>query len=767
MTCAACAQRLEKVLNRLENVSASVNFATEQAQITAGAEQFTLIEQAIHKAGFQIPEQYYEFNIAGMTCAACANRLEKTLNRQAGIRATVNFANEHAQIYTIAGQWQTAQLISLIEKTGFQASELAQTSSQAKQHTPWTLWLAIACTLPFLYEMAGMLAGQHGVLAPLLQLALATIVQFIPGWRFYRGAFLSLRGGAANMDVLVALGTSAAWAYSVWALLSQHHALYFEASSSVITLVLLGKWLELRAKQQTGDALKALLQLQPQTAKVLRNGQWQELSIAAIALGDQVQLRDGETVPVDGEIIQGQIEIDEAMLTGESASISKAVGSPVFAGTRNLAGSAQIKTSAIGSQTQLAAIVKLVSQAQGSKAPIQKLADRISAIFVPVILLVALITLLATYWLQGDLSLALIHAVAVLVIACPCALGLATPAAVMVGVGLGARHGILFRNATALELASQIDTLIVDKTGTLTVGKPQIAHIQRFDSSPYTEQQLLHWAAGIEASSQHPLAEAFLKAHQLSSGDLPLLNGAAISTEIGMGISGQIESHLIRIGRPDWAFLSDTSKFDTALQYQEQGYTVIGISIDTLPCAVFMLQDEIRRSSYEAIRHLQKIGVNVIMLTGDNEHSAIQVASRLGITQYQAQCSPQDKFQQLLQLQQAGKKVAMVGDGINDAPALAAADVSFAMKTGASVALETADITLMHNDINHISAAIALSKATLRKIRQNLFFAFIYNILGIPLAAVGLLNPIVAGAAMALSSVSVISNALLLKRFKW
>ncbi|WP_373975271.1 heavy metal translocating P-type ATPase [Chitinibacter sp. SCUT-21] len=765
MSCAACAQRIEKVLNRLEHVSAAVSFATESAQIQAPTSRLSDIEAAIRNAGFSVPTQTFTFAIDGMTCAACAMRIEKLLNKQAVHSASVNFATETANITAIAGVFTAQDFQQLIAKAGYQASEHIESSPKPRQAHDWTLWLAIVCTLPFLYEMAAMLAGSHGVIAPSIQFILATLVQFIAGARFYRGAYLALRGGAANMDVLVALGTSAAWAYSVWACFNDIHTLYFEASATVITLVLLGKWLEARAKQRTGAALSTLLSLQPQTARVFKADTWQELPIASIQLGDLVQLRDGETAPIDGELMQGQVEMDESMLTGESASISKTVGEPIFAGTKNLAGSGQIKASAIGSQTQLAAIVNLVSQAQGSKAPIQQLADQISAIFVPIILAIALITFTATWALGYGSSAAIIHAVAVLVIACPCALGLATPTAVMVGVGLGAQHGILFRNATALELGSQIDTLIVDKTGTLTMGQPQIITTHCIAPERYSEQQVLQLAASLEASSQHPLAHAF----QTALGTQTLSAASEVTTVAGQGVQGLVDGKQIKIGRPNWVASENEllAQQNTIAEYLREGNTVIALAIDTQPAALFVLQDQIRPSSCAAIKSLQNAGISVLMLTGDNEASAARVASELGIQNYQAQCTPSDKYQQLLALQQAGKKVAMVGDGINDAPALAAADVSFAMKSGASVALETADITLMHNDIAHISAALALSRATLSKIRQNLFFAFIYNTLGIPLAALGLLSPVIAGAAMALSSVSVISNALLLKRFKW
>ncbi|QLI80058.1 copper-translocating P-type ATPase [Chitinibacter fontanus] len=765
MTCAACAQRLEKVLNRLPNVTATVNFATEQATIISGPEQLSHVLAAIEKTGFSTRKQTFSLNLTGMSCAACANRIERQLKKLPIESASVNFASETANITAIEGTVSLEQIQHCIRQAGYDAKPIATPASKSVNTSPWDLLLAVLCSLPFGLEMLGMLTGEHGLLPSTIQLVLATVVQFISGARFYRSAWFALRNGSANMDVLVTLGTSAAWGYSIWAFSTGQHTLYFESSASVITLVLLGKWLETRAKRQTGDALGKLLALQPQTAQVRRADSWIEAPISSITVNDVVLLRDGETVPIDGVIIEGAVEVDEAMLTGESHSITKKIGDSIFAGTRNLAGSCQIQATATGGQTQLASIIATISQAQGSKAPIQQLADRISAIFVPTILIIALLTLLTTYALSLDSRQALLHAVAVLVIACPCALGLATPTAVMVGVGLGAQHGILFRNASALEHSSQIDTLIVDKTGTLTLGKPQLIETQLLQAGTYSQDEIILWASSLELATQHPLAHAFQAALQ----DQPPLSSQDVQTSIGQGITGTVAGKHIQIGRPDWVLESTyLQQFSSIVQkYQQQGHTVIAIAVDTQPAALCVLQDQIRTNAPAAIRQLQAAGIQVVMLTGDHLATAAELAKQLGIQRFQAQCTPSEKYQTLLALQQAGHKVAMVGDGINDAPALAAADVSFAMQSGASAALETADVTLMKNDLSHISMALALSKATVRKIKQNLFFAFIYNALGIPLAACGLLSPMLAGAAMALSSLSVISNALLLKRFKW
>ncbi|WP_307839049.1 copper-translocating P-type ATPase [Deefgea sp. CFH1-16] len=542
-------------------------------------------------------------------------------------------------------------------------------------------------------------------------------MQFIPGLRFYRGAYFALRGGAANMDVLVALGTSMAWLYSCWAWYAGRHDLYFEASAAIITLVMLGKWLESRAKHKTASAISELLALQPQTARVERNGQWLELAIANIQQGDILMVRDGESIAVDGVILSGSIAVDEAMLTGESIPASKTIGDTVFAGTRSSQGSITIRATSIGSATQLAAIIRMVRQAQGSKAPIQRLADQIAAIFVPAVLGIALLTFIATWLVLHDPSTALIHAIAVLVIACPCALGLATPTAIMVGVGLGAKNGLLFRNASALELASHIDTLIVDKTGTLTEGQPKVSAVQLING---TESEFILHAASIEAHSQHPLAHALISEAQTRQ--LTLLSASEIHTEVGLGMSAQIGNDQFKVGRPDWVTpltAAQTTQLDAMTQ---AGQTVIALAKNDQLQGFIGLKDTPRTDAKAAVKALQQAGINIIMLTGDNPATAAAIANELGITTFQAQMSPKDKAALITQLQAQGRHVAMAGDGINDAPALAAANVSFAMQSGASVAIETADITLMHNDIAHIAAAISLSKATIRKIRQNYIF---------------------------------------------
>jgi len=763
MTCAACAQRVEAALNRMDGVTAAVNFASESAQIQSNLQNHSLKQliATIEKTGYSVPMAEVTISIQGMTCTACAARLEKVLNRLPYIDAQVNFANETARIVAPQGNLQLDAISNAIQKAGFSSAPIATQATQKTAQQTWPLLIATLFTLPFLLEMGGMLLGRHAFIPLPLQFVFATIVQFIPGLRFYRGAYFAIKGGAANMDVLVALGTTMAWAYSVWAWQQGRHDVYFESSAAIITLVMLGKWLESRAKQKTASAISGLLALQPQTARVYRDDQWTELAINQITLGDTLMVRDGESVAVDGTILSGRASMDEAMLTGESIPVSKSVNDTVFAGTRSTQGSITIAATSIGSQTQLAAIIRMVRQAQGSKAPIQQLADRVAAIFVPCVLAISVLTFIITWFWLANPSTALIHAIAVLVIACPCALGLATPTAIMVGVGLGAQHGLLFRNASALELASQIDTLIVDKTGTLTHGKPEISEMVAMIG---TETELIQIAASIEAHSQHPLAHALLAAAEQRQIALNPVDD--IQSEAGLGIRGRISNMVYQIGRPDWVCRLQESEQVQVERMSQTGQTVIAVSSHQQLIGLIGLKDTPRAAAKAAVQSLQAAGINVIMMTGDNLNTAKAIADSLGIKQFFAQSSPKDKVTAITQLQAAGHKVAMAGDGINDAPALAAADVSFAMQSGASVAIETADITLMHNDITHVAAAISLSKATLRKIRQNLFFAFIYNILGIPFAALGLLSPMIAGAAMAMSSISVVSNALLLKRWR-
>lgn len=764
MSCAACAARLEKQLNRQQGVEANVNFANESADIVVDKHGVSLpaLISVIQKTGFSVPLETQRFSVAGMSCAACAIRLEKVLQGLSGAQSSVNLLHESAEVTAPRGLIEPDAVIALIQKAGYDAALIPQDAhldesvEQARQAAQRDLVIGIVLSLPLLVAMFPMLLGQHDWLPRWLQFALATPVQFVLGWRFYRGAWHSLRSGGANMDVLVSIGTSMAWAYStvVWLWGDHTHHVYFEASAAVITLVLAGKHLEARACSKTSGAIAELMRLQPKYARVEKGGDLVDLPITQLHPGDIVLVRHGEQIPVDGVVTFGQASIDESLLTGESASISKMPGDQVFAGTQNLEGMLKCRASSVGSQTQLAEIIRLVASAQGSKAPIQRLADRIAGVFVPAVVLIALLTFVLTWWWLG-FTPAVMHAVAVLVIACPCALGLATPTAVSVGVGVGAKHGILFRNATALEAASGIHVLVLDKTGTLTQGKPEVVGV--WPQQGWSETSLLQMAASMEAGSDHPLAKAVLARAQ----GMSLFPVSEFRVEAGLGVSGKMGGQIIRLGAPHWA----TPDWQAAGRVEQQ-YTLLAVSVDGTPAGLIACADAVRAGAREAVSDLQAMGVEVMILTGDHAAAAEVVAKAVGISRFESNVSPQDKGRIVAELKAQGRRVAMAGDGVNDAPALAAADVSFAMGAGSDTAIAAADVTLMHNDPAQIVAAIHLSRATLGKIRQNLFFAFIYNVLGIPLAALGLLNPVIAGAAMALSSVSVVTNALLLKRWR-
>jgi len=711
-----------------------------------------------------------EFAIGGMTCAACSARLEKVLNRQAGMQANVNLAAERARV-RLSAMADEAAVVAAVAKAGFTAELVdSQTREREKaeklrvyQREIRRFWIAVALTLPLVGQMLFMF-GEHGHLNEMprwLQLALATPVQFWIGWRFYDGAYKALRGGGANMDVLVALGTSMAWGFStVVTLFGLNQHIYFEGGAAVITLLLLGKLLEARAKARTSEAIESLIRLQPKTARVERDGQWVEMAVEALMPGDIFLVRPGESVPVDGEVVDGESSVNEAMLTGESMPLGKRAGDRVFAATANGQGALRCRATGVGEHTLLAGIIRLVGEAQGSKAPVQRLADKISSIFVPTVCIIALVTFAGWWIYSGDFSEALVNAVAVLVIACPCALGLATPTAIMVGTGQGARAGILVRNAEALERAERITVLALDKTGTLTCGLPQVTDVV---PRVLAGNEALRLAALLEQNSEHPLARAIVAAAGAvqSGGDDRKV--AAFKAIPGCGVEGEIDGRVLRLGSPTWLGLAA----DLAVgELQQAGKTVVALNEGNSTLAIFAVADALRPSSRLAVSRLRERGIRVVMLTGDNVATAAAIAAEAGIDEYRAGILPGDKAAAVQALKAGGGVVAMVGDGINDAPALAAADVSFAIGAGSDAAIEAADLTLIRSDLLGVFDAIDLSAATLGKIRQNLFFAFIYNVLGIPLAAFGWLNPVVAGAAMAMSSVSVVSNSLLLKRWR-
>ena len=778
MTCAACAARIEKVLNRLPGVTASVNLASERARVDLAADETTpgQVVAAIGKAGYDVPLQTLELGIEGMTCAACSARLEKVLNRLPGVEAAVNLASEQARVRYRPGLVDIEQVLAAVRKAGFTgrvADERTRAEEKERKLAAYRaelkrFWIAAALTLPLVAQMATMFGadgwrGHHvDVLPRWLQLLLATPVQFWVGWRFYDGGWKSLRGGGANMDVLVALGTSAAYFFSLVVVLGNLHHLpvYFEASAAVITLVLLGKLLEASARARTTAAIEALMRLQPKTARVERDGKLIELDAALLIPGDVFIVRPGESVPVDGEVIDGASSVNEAMLTGESMPVAKRPGDRVFAATANGQGMLRCRATGVGEHTLLAGIIRLVAEAQGSKAPVQRLADRISAVFVPVVCVIALLTFAGWWFHAGVFAEALINAVAVLVIACPCALGLATPTAIMVGTGQGARAGILVKNAEALEHAEKTRILAVDKTGTLTRGEPEVSDLLPLAAAA---DEALRLAAGLEQGSEHPLARAILQHAGARNIDLPAVSD--FSATSGAGVEGVIDGRRLRLGAPDW--FPDTRLPTQQVEVlQGEGKTVVALVEGRTALALFAIADALRETSPAAVARLKTMGVKVVMLTGDNPATAAAIARQAGIGDFRAGISPAGKAEAVKALKTADGAVAMAGDGINDAPALAAADISFAMGAGSDAAIEAADFTLVRGDLNGVADAIRLSRATLRKIRQNLFWAFIYNLLGLPLAALGLLNPVVAGAAMAMSSVSVVSNSLLLKRWK-
>jgi len=776
MTCAACAARIEKTLNKLPGVKAAVNFAGEKAQVGYDPAQSCPADfvAAIEKAGYSVPPQQLELALEGMTCAACAARIEKVLNKLPGVEAAVNFASEKARIRAAPGGAGVDETIAAVRRAGYDAHEILAASHDADKARRFAayrrelrmFWISAALTLPLLLQMGAMFTGQHADVVPRwAQWLLATPVQFWVGRRFYVGAWHALRGGGANMDVLVALGTSMAYLFSAvvtgFGLSGQH--VYFEASAAIVTLVLMGKLLEARAKGKTSAAIEALVKLQPRTARVERDGAIVEVEAASLKLGDIFVVRPGDSIAVDAEVVEGDSSVSEAMLTGESLPLAKAPGSKVFAATLNQQGLLKCRATGIGAHTMLAGIIRLVDEAQGSKAPIQRLADVISGIFVPVVVAVSLATLGLTWWLGAGFTQALISAVAVLVIACPCALGLATPTAIMVGTGRGAQAGILVRNAAALERAEKIQVLIVDKTGTLTEGRPQVVDIVPL--ADLSEADLLRIAATLEQGSSHPLAQAVLdKARE--AGIQPGSMTQFTSTP-GKGVCAEIDGTTIWLGAPDYlAAQGLTVDAGVVAPLQAQGKTVVALGSAAGVLGYLAIADRLRETSMRAVARLQQMGIEVIMLTGDNTATAQAVAAEAGIARYLAEVLPQHKADEVARIKAQGKTVGMVGDGINDAPALAAADVSFAIGAGSDIAIEAADITLMRNDLMSVCDAIGLSRATLGKIRQNLFFAFVYNVLGIPLAAAGQLNPVIAGAAMALSSVSVVSNSLLLRRWR-
>ncbi|WP_341303707.1 heavy metal translocating P-type ATPase [Pseudomonas sp. TMP25] len=777
MTCASCAGRVERALANVAGVArVSVNLASERARIEAPAGSLEQLVNAVSAAGYSVPSERLELALGGMTCASCAGRIERALAQQPGVLSvSVNLATERAQLQVLNAGDVTA-LLQAVSKAGYQASRIGDpqttqaTAAKQLQRERWMLFLAIALTLPLVLPMLVAPFGLHWMLPAWAQFALATPVQFIFGARFYRAAWSALRAKAGNMDQLVAIGTSAAYGLSLyqWAVSppgSMPH-LYFEASAVIITLILLGKYLESRAKRQTSSAIRALQALRPERALRLRDGGEQWVALSELQLGDRIVVKPGERFPVDGQVVQGQSHADEALISGESLPQPKQPGDSVTAGAINGEGRLLIETTALGAETVLSRIIRLVEDAQAAKAPIQKLVDKVSRIFVPSVLLIALGTLLTWLALGAGIETALLNAVAVLVIACPCALGLATPTAIMAGTGVAARHGILIKDAEALEIAHSVNLVAFDKTGTLTSGSPRIAHLKAVDGDT---PHLLQLAGALQRGSEHPLANAVLD--ECAQQQLTLVEVSDSKALAGRGIAGHVGERQLALGNKrllEEHWLQNQTFVAEALEWEAEGRTLswlMELAPQPQVLGLFAFGDTLKEGAAEAIAALSEQGIDSHLISGDNRGSVNAVAKALGISVAHAEVLPANKAEIITALKKDAV-VAMVGDGINDAPALAAADVGIAMGSGTDVAMHAAGITLMRGDPRLVVDALDISKRTYNKIRQNLFWAFAYNLIGIPLAAAGLLNPMLAGAAMALSSVSVVSNALLLKTWK-
>jgi len=783
MSCAACAARIEKGLNKLEGVkNADVNLAMERATVEYDDKLVQLedIEQVVTKLGYgiikdQAVENKVDLKITGMSCAACAARIEKKLNSLPGVKkANVNLATEKATVEYNAAEIKISEMIKAVQTLGYEAEKAAEMvyDREKEQREREIKALRNLVIISFILSsplIAAMLLMLLRIDIPFLhnpyfQLTIATPIQFAIGFRFYRNAFYALRSGSANMDVLIAMGTSAAYFFSLYNVINRNDELYFEAAAVIITLILLGKYLEAVAKGKTSEAIKKLMGLQPKMARVIRNDIEEDISVENVEVGDIIIVRPGERIPVDGKLLQGNSAVDESMLTGESLPVEKHPGDMVFGGTINKVGTFKFAATKVGKDMVLSQIVKMVEDAQGSKAPIQKIADQVSGVFVPVVIGIALATFGIWYWGLDNLTQGIISAVSVLVIACPCSLGLATPTAIMVGTGKGAENGILIKSGEHLELAYKLDAVVLDKTGTITKGQPEVTDIISLRETE--NQEVLRMAAMAEKRSEHPLGAAIYARAIAMSGTIP--DPDDFETVPGQGVKAKIEDKTVYLGtrRMMQENNIDLGSIETTLQdLEDDGKTAMLMAVDNKIEAIIAVADTLKESSAEAIAQLQKMGIEVFMITGDNSRTARAIARQVGIKNVLAEVLPENKAEEIKKLKALGKKVAMVGDGINDAPALATADIGMAMGTGTDVAMESADITLMRGDLQAVPAAIRLSRKTMVKIKQNLFWAFIYNVIGIPFAALGMLNPIIAGAAMALSSVSVVTNSLSLKRF--
>ncbi|AXH82898.1 copper-translocating P-type ATPase [Haemophilus influenzae] len=708
--------------------------------------------------------------IGGMTCQSCANRIEKVLNKKPFVQqAGVNFAVEEAQVVFDATQASETQIIEIIHKTGFSAHIKQANELPIEENTsiPWRLIILWIINIPFLIGMLGMMSGSHHLmLPPIWQFVLASIVQLWLAIPFYRGAIGSIRGGLANMDVLVSIGTLTIYLYSAFMLFYHaDHAMvhvYFEASVMVIGFVSLGKFLEDRTKKHSLNSLSMLLQLTPKKVTVLRNEKWTEIALDQVNIGEIIRANQGERIAADGIIESGNGWCDESHLTGESRPEEKQKGGKVLAGAMVTEGSIIYRANQLGSQTLLGDMMNALSDAQGSKAPIARFADKVASVFVPAVLVISLVTFALTYILTNNSVFSLIHAVSVLVIACPCALGLATPAAIMVGLGKAVNAGVWFKDAAAMEETAHVDTVVLDKTGTLTKGELEISALWQPQSAVYSEDDLYRFAAAVERQANHPIAKAIVQAAEQKMLEIP--TALFSKMEVGQGIQAELEQvGTVKVGKPDYCGLILPKNLEDIWQIA----SIVAVSINDEPIGAFALTDTLKNDSLHAIQRLQQQNIDVVIMSGDQQSVVDYIAKQLGIKKAFGKLTPRDKAEQIQKLKDLGHIVAMVGDGINDAPALASANVSFAMKSGSDIAEQTASATLMQHSVNQLVDALFIARATLKNIKQNLFFALIYNILGIPLAAFGFLSPIIAGAAMALSSISVLMNALRLKKVRF
>jgi Cu+-exporting ATPase len=801
MSCANCALNVERYVKKREGVSeASVNFATERAEISFDPRRVSVNDllHDIQAAGYGVAEATVDIPVTGMTCVNCAASVERALQHSLPgvVSAAVNFATESAHVTYVPGLATIENMVAAIEKAGYGAvppdaagdgedAELAARNREIREQTR-KFWVGLIFAAPVFLLSMGRDVGlfgpwSHAPWVNWLFLGLATPVQFYTGWDYYRGGWKSIRNGSANMDVLVAMGSSVAYAYSLAVLLfpvlGSH--VYFETSAVIITLIKLGKMLEARSKGRTGGAIRRLMGLRPKTATVLRDGQRVEVPVSRVRVGDRVVLRPGESVPVDGVIREGESSVDESMLTGEPIPVDKGPGDPVAGGTVNGEGLLTYEATRLGKDSAIARIIRLVQQAQGSKAPIQALADRVAAVFVPGVIAVAALTFVLWWVLGGEFVPAMIRMTAVLVIACPCALGLATPTAIMVGTGIGAEQGILFKSSEALESATRISAVVMDKTGTLTLGRPSVTDVIPLGSYLEDENEFLRAAASLESGSEHPLGKAVVR--EAGNRGLTLSTPGRFKASGGSGVQGVIDGRAAMAGRPAWLTglsIDISGASDRIRALRQEGKTVVAVSVDGGIAGLIALADTVRPESGDAVERLRRMGMRVIMLTGDNAQTAAAIASRLHMDEVAAEVRPEEKAEKIREFQTRGERVAMVGDGINDAPALAQADVGIAIGTGTDVAIESGDVILAAGVVTGIPKAIELSRATMRTVRQNLLWAFFYNVILIPVAAGALqpfeslpdvlrqLHPMLAAGAMALSSITVVGNSLRLRRVR-